>query len=85
MNTPSTTYAQPDTTGARVRAEGPIRLDEVTHLFKADTRSGHVSLSTLLRWLIKGKRGVKLEGARIRGEWHTSYQAVQRFKKAAGV
>jgi hypothetical protein len=71
--------------GARVRAEGTVRLDQISHLVRADTRSGHVSVSTLLRWIVKGKRGVKLEAARIKGEWHTSLAALQRFRQRTGV
>lgn len=70
---------------ARIKAEGPVRLDHACHLIHADTPKGHVSPATLLRWIVSGKRGTKLEAARIKGEWHTSLAAIQRFGRAAGV
>jgi hypothetical protein len=61
----------------RVRAEGPIRLDAACVLVPAPTVRGHVSPSTLLRWIIGGE----LDGARVGGKWHTSADAVGRFLK----
>jgi Protein of unknown function (DUF1580) len=65
---------------ARVKAEGPVRLDEVWKLFPlASSSTGYASVTTLLRWVIGGKCGVRLDAARVNGEWHTSVQACQRF------
>jgi hypothetical protein len=70
---------------ARVRAEGPVSLDQACILIPARNPRGHASPATLLRWIISGKGGVKLEGARVKGHWHTSLAALQRFRSAAGV
>ncbi len=35
--------------------------------------------STILRWILQGIDGVKLEGTRLGGRWLTSSQALQRF------
>jgi len=35
--------------------------------------------STILRWILKGTDGVKLEGIRLGGRWLTSVEALQRF------
>jgi hypothetical protein len=35
--------------------------------------------STVLRWILKGVKGVRLEGARMGGRWVTSVEAMQRF------
>jgi hypothetical protein len=69
---------------ARVKAEGPVPLTEAALLFRADTPTGHVGIKTLLRWIVGGKAGVRLEAARIKGQWFTSYAAAQRFKAATG-
>lgn len=71
---------------ARVRAEGTITLQEAATLFPAPTPTptGHVSKATLLRWIVVG-RGyykVRLDGARVKGVWHTSVLACHRFYQA---
>jgi len=72
-------------TAERVRAEGPVPLDQACRLFPAPTPTGHASPATLMRWIISGKRGVHLEGARVKGHWHTSYEACRRFRQRTGV
>jgi len=69
----------------RVRAEGPVSLDQAAILIPARNARGHTSPATLLRWIINGKSGVRLEGARVKGKWHTSLAALQRFRSRAGV
>lgn len=41
-----------------------------------------VHISTLVRWRIRGVRGVRLEAIRIGGRWHTSREALARFAVA---
>ncbi len=36
-------------------------------------------VSTVLRWIQKGVKGVRLEATRLGGRWLTSAEAVQRF------
>lgn len=69
----------------RVRAEGPVPLDQACLMFPAANAKGHAGPATLMRWIISGKRGVKLEAARVKGHWHTSYEACRRFRQRAGV
>jgi hypothetical protein len=69
----------------QVRSEGLVSLDEACFLFPVNNRRGHVSASTLMRWIVSGKKGVRLEGARKNGRWHTSLAAVSRFRERAGV
>ena len=66
----------------RVRAEGPVALDVACQWFPARTPTGHVKPATLLRWILSGRHGVRLEAARVGGRWHTSYMAVSRFVEA---
>lgn len=68
----------PDTTTAprgRLRAEGLITLGDAA-------RMAGVSRSAVLRWLISGRQGRKLEAMRVRGEWHTSRAALERFSRS---
>jgi hypothetical protein len=39
-------------------------------------------LSTLLRWILQGVDGIRLEGVRLGGRWVTSQEALQRFAEA---
>jgi Protein of unknown function (DUF1580) len=36
-------------------------------------------VSTVLRWILKGHKGVRPEATRIGGRWVTSAEAIQRF------
>lgn len=68
---------------ARVRAEGPITLAQAAALVPADTPTGHVAVATILRWIISGnKKQGRLDSAKIKGEWHTSREALGRFAAA---
>ena len=42
----------------------------------------HTHASTLIRWITKGSRGVRLEAIRLGGRWFSSRAALQRFAKA---
>lgn len=69
---------------ARVRAEGLVKLEAAAKLFP--TRRGKpVSKTTLLRWILDGKRQVKLDACRESGVWHTSLAAVLRFRTELGI
>ena len=58
--------------------EPPITLAEAVDVLpKPGGRGTH--FSTILRWILKGHRGVKLEALRLGGRWVTSRAALQRF------
>jgi hypothetical protein len=38
-----------------------------------------LNCSTVFRWIVKGVRGIRLEAARLGGQWFTSREALQRF------
>lgn len=48
----------------------PTRLDRPTHV------------STIIRWITHGVRGVRLEAVRLGGRWVTSVEALDRFAAA---
>jgi hypothetical protein len=66
-----------------ITEEQPIRLQDATRILAG--RGGRpVHFSTVLRWCLKGCRGlsgevVRLEALRIGGAWCTSKEAIQRF------
>lgn len=64
----------------RVREDGPIPVSKAAKLVPADNPHGHASACTLVRWIVRGKRGVYLDGARLAGKtWWTSAGALERF------
>ncbi len=67
---------------ARLQEEGQIAVSKAARFVKAERgRRGYASASTLVRWIIKGKQGVRLEGVRGTGStWYTSKQALARFQ-----
>ena len=65
---------------ARIHEEGPLPVSKAAKDVPADNRRGHASASTLVKWIVAGKRGVRLEGTRISGKtWWTSRAALARF------
>jgi hypothetical protein len=65
---------------ARLRAEGPLKVSVAAKLVPADNRRGHVGAGVLVRWIVAGKKGVRLDGARFSGKtWWTSVAALERF------
>ena len=67
---------------ARVRLENPIDLLTAANVFPRGERWKSISVGSLLRWIVAGKAGVRLEAVRIRGKWHTSIPAMGRFCEA---
>jgi hypothetical protein len=57
-------------------------LSEACLLVPAPTPSGHAGASTLHRWILAGRGGVKLEACRVKGKLQTSAAAVGRFLNA---
>jgi hypothetical protein len=56
-----------------------ISLAEAAKLIPPARRGKKTHLSTVLRWILQGADGVRLEGVRLGGRWMTSRQALQRF------
>lgn len=65
---------------SRIREEGPLKVSHAARLVPADNRRGYVDAQVLVRWIVRGKRGVRLEGAQFSGKtWWTSKAALERF------
>ncbi len=74
MNSP--TIARPV---ARIRSENPVDLQKAASIFPRGDLFRSVSVRSVFRWIIGGKRGIKLEAVRIGGKWYTSVEAISRF------
>jgi len=78
MPLPDLTIEERLATLHRIRADGPITIAEAAKF--VPTSHGIASPDTLWRWIVIGKRGVRLDGARLVGKtWWTSRQALDRF------
>lgn len=64
---------------ARIQQEGPISVCHAARLVPT-AKGSKASPSTLVRWIIHGKKGVFLDGARLTSKnWWTSRAALERF------
>jgi hypothetical protein len=71
---------EPSAIASRViGSEDPVDLRTASTYFPNGPRWRSISLAAVIRWIVSGKRGVKLEAVRIRGKWRTSRSAVERF------
>lgn len=59
-----------------------LSLEQARELFPANTAKGHVSTSTIFRWIVHGKRKKRLKGYRIKGKWFTTAEDVTAFRRA---
>jgi hypothetical protein len=59
--------------------EHVVHLVEAARLVPPGPRGRPPHLSTLLRWINPGVRGVRLEAGRLGGRWVTSRETLQRF------
>jgi Protein of unknown function (DUF1580) len=65
-----------------LRTERPLSLAQAAKLIPPTRLEKRVHVSTLVRWILRGVRGVKLEAARVGGRWITSQEALERFSAA---
>jgi|SRR6266404_695651 len=62
-----------------VNAEELISLSEALRILPPGRCNKRPHLSTILRWILTGVDGVRLEACRLGGRWLTSRQEIQRF------
>jgi hypothetical protein len=72
----------PEDLAALLLDETLISLAQAARLFPPTRQDKAVHVSTILRWILRGVRGVRLEAARAGGRWITSREAVARFVAA---
>lgn len=66
----------------RLEAEGLIDLETACAFIPARNAKGHASKNALMRWIVSGERGVKLESVRRQGKRMTTLAALERFRLA---
>ncbi|VTT96517.1 unnamed protein product [Gemmataceae bacterium] len=79
------TTSEWEAAAARVIADGPVQLSRLARRVPADRRgkAGHASVGALVRWIVFGRKGVYLDGARLAGKgWSSSEAALARFSAA---
>jgi len=69
----------PEDRAARLLSETMISLAQAAKLFPPTRRNKAVHVSTILRWILDGSRGVRLEAVRAGSRWITSVEAVSRY------
>jgi hypothetical protein len=68
---------------ARLETEDPLPVTRAAKLCKVDNRRGHCSANAVVGWILRGKKGVFLDGYRGAGKaWWTSAAAIRRFYAA---
>lgn len=63
----------------RLLGETKLSLDEAARMIPATNDRNHPSRDAIIRWITRGKRGVKLEGVRGGHGYWTTREAVVRF------
>lgn len=79
------TGSELEAAAARVIADGPVQLSKLARKVPADRagKAGHASIAALVRWIVFGRKGVYLDGARLTGKgWCSSEAALARFSAA---
>jgi hypothetical protein len=67
----------------RLQAEQMLRVSQAARLVPSHGRRGYCSANALVAWIVKGKRGIFLDGVRAAGKtWWTSAEALARFLAA---
>ena len=59
-----------------------LTIPQAARLIPSGGKAGHIHLSTLWRWILKGTGARKLESIKVGGRTFTSAEALQRFAEA---
>jgi hypothetical protein len=62
-----------------LQKEKILALPQAAKLIPSNRNGKGTHVSTVLRWIQKGVKGVRLEATRPGGKWVTSAEALQRF------
>lgn len=62
--------------------ETRLGMTEAARLIPSKKQGKPTHVSTVKRWILRGSRGVRLEGIRVGGQWITSREALERFSAA---
>src|SRR5262245_29559667 len=64
-----------------VHNETMLSLRDASRRIPPSRNGKPTHVSTLLRWILNGVKGVKLDAVRLGGRWVTSVEAIQRFSR----
>jgi hypothetical protein len=65
-----------------LRTETKLSLAQAARLVPPTRQDKQVHVSTILRWILRGVRDVRLEAVRVGGRWVTTHEALERFSAA---
>jgi hypothetical protein len=65
-----------------LKTESTLSLAQAARIVPPTRLDKPVHVSTIVRWILHGVRGVRLEAVRIGGRWITSHEALERFTAA---
>ena len=65
-----------------LRTETKLSLAQAARLVPPTRQDKQVHVSTIVRWILRGVRGVQLEAVRVGGRWVTTHEALERFSAA---
>jgi hypothetical protein len=65
-----------------LKTESPLSLAQAARIIPPTRLDKPVHVSTVVRWILHGVRGVRLEAVRIGGRWITSQESLERFSAA---
>ena len=71
-----------DTPMINLQTDTTLSLLQAAKLIPPTRGDKPVQVCTLVRWILHGVRGVRLEAVRIGGRWITSHEALDRFTAA---
>jgi hypothetical protein len=74
-----TQHQQGATNVIPINQETLISLAEAAQSIPPGRKGKPTHLSTVLRWILHGVHGIRLEGVRLGGRWLTSREALARF------
>lgn len=65
-----------------LKTETKLSLSQAAKLVPPTRQDKQVHVSTIVRWILRGVRGVRLEAVRVGGRWVTTHEALERFSAA---
>jgi hypothetical protein len=71
-----------DTHMIDLRNEAKLSLAQAAKFVPPTRQDKQVHVSTIVRWILHGVRGVRLEAVRVGGRWVTTHEALERFSAA---
>src|SRR6058998_1845316 len=65
-----------------LKSETKLSLSQAAAQVPSTRQNKQVHVSTIVRWILRGVCGVRLEAVRVGGRWVTTHEALERFSVA---